>query len=338
MKITEFPSVKDLDPSNMFLIDGPGGTKIIYAPDLVKQLLKIGGIEAINEGLKMDQLDPVNISAGVSLDPSDMLIIGNAEGNKSLLAAYAYLKLADLGSSHPSNMWNKRNVWGNSNLGSVVTDEQWGAIKDGTFKGLMLGDYWRIGNRIWRIVDFDYWNGFGDTACRDHHVVIMPDKPLYNHKMNDTNSTAGGYQAARSSGGTVKINEDAVTMIYGDFGSEHLLKHRGHFTNAVTNGYPSGGAWYDSWVEIPNEIMIYGCQVFTAKNNGSVTPSLHTIDDTQLAGMAVCRGLINPSRESYWLRDVVSSAHFANVHGNGYADSYAASSSLGVRPVFGLIG
>ena len=38
------------------------------------------------------------------------------------------------------------------------------------------------------------------------------------------------------------------------------------------------------------------------------------------------------NRQNYWLSDVVSSAFFALVHGDGVAGTSTASSSLGVRP------
>ena len=41
---------------------------------------------------------------------------------------------------------------------------------------------------------------------------------------------------------------------------------------------------------------------------------------------------INYNRQWYWLRNVVSSAHFALVYGYGVATTGYASSSFGVRP------
>ena len=42
--------------------------------------------------------------------------------------------------------------------------------------------------------------------------------------------------------------------------------------------------------------------------------------------------LINYNRQSWWLRDVVSSAFFANVYGAGGAGTFNASYVCGVRP------
>lgn len=51
--------------------------------------------------------------------------------------------------------------------------------------------------------------------------------------------------------------------------------------------------------------------------------------------------MLNPAilnrRIWFWLRDIVSSANFAGVYGNGNANYYRASDSLGVRP-YAVIG
>lgn len=163
----------------------------------------------------------------------------------------------------------------------------------------------------------------------------MPDAVLYQAQMNETNITTGGYV------GSLMYTDNlanAKTLVNSAFGSANILTHREYLTNAVTNGYPSGGAWYDSTIELPNEIMMYGSLVFTPAGDGSFVPSRYTIDKTQLALMKMYPRFINPQRQTQWLRDVVSSTAFAYVNGNGTTDYNAASNSRGVRPVFGLVG
>lgn len=84
--------------------------------------------------------------------------------------------------------------------------------------------------------------------------------------------------------------------------------------------------------------MMYGSLVFTPAGDGSFVPNRYTIDKTQLALMKMYPRFINPGRYWYWLRDVVSSAAFAFVNGNGSTGYYDAANSGGVRPVFGLVG
>ena len=153
--------------------------------------------------------------------------------------------------------------------------------------------------------------------------------------MNETNITTGGYVGSQMYTANLA---NAKTLVNSAFGSANILNHREYLTNAVSNGYPSAGAWYDSTVELPNEIMMYGSLVFTPAGDGSFVPNRYTIDKTQLALMKMYPRFINPGRYWYWLRDVVSSANFAYVNGNGNTNCYAASNSIGVRPVFGLVG
>ena len=218
----------------------------------------------------------------------------------------------------------RRMIYRGKNLGAVVTEEQKANIKNGTFKGFFLGDYWTIGSYTWRIVDFDYWYNCGDTAFTTPHLVIMPDKPLYNAQMNETNITTGGYT------GSLMYTENldrAKTLAASAFG-DLILTHREYLTNAVTDGHASAGAWFDSTLDLPNEIMMYGCHVYAAMNNGTVIPTNYTIGKTQLALFTVVPKLIS-NRATFWLRDVVSSAHFASVHFHGVTDCGDASNSLG---------
>ena len=225
----------------------------------------------------------------------------------------------------------RRLIYRGSNLGSTVTEEQKANIENGTFEGFFLGDYWSIGGYTWRIVDFNYWYNCGDTAFTSPHLVIMPDKPLYNAQMNETNITTGGYT------GSLMYTENlaqAKTLAASAFG-DLILTHREYLTNAVADGHASAGAWFDSTLDLPNEIMMYGCHVYAAMNNGTVIPTNYTIGKTQLALFTVVPKLIS-NRATFWLRDVVSSVGFAYVDADGDAGYHVASYSHGVRPVFAI--
>ena len=224
----------------------------------------------------------------------------------------------------------RRVIFRGKNLGTALTAVQKAAIKDGSFKGMFLGDYWSIGGRIWRIVDMDYWYNCGDTAFTSHHLVIMPDEALYNAQMNTTNITTGGYVGSEM---YKKNLANAKTIVNAAFQGS-VLTHREYLCNAVANGRPSGGAWFDSSIELPNEPMMYGHLHFSPTSDGSTVPSIYTISKTQLALFMVFPKFIVNRSYNQWLRDVVSSAGFAFVNGYGYPDYDYASYSYGVRPVF----
>lgn len=322
MKITDYEKVQTLDSSNMVLIDGNNGTKTILVADFIKSLIGLISSQDFISGVNLSELTQIN-----ALTADDKLLIGTAEGNKAIGADDALFAMLD--AFIPKEQ--RRMIYRGKNLGAVVTEEQKANIKNGTFKGFFLGDYWTIGSYTWRIVDFDYWYNCGDTAFTTPHLVIMPDKPLYNAQMNETNITTGGYT------GSLMYTENldqAKTLAASAFG-DLILTHREYLTNAVTDGHASAGAWFDSTLDLPNEIMMYGCHVYAAMNNGTVIPTNYTIGKTQLALFTVVPKLIS-NRATFWLRDVVSSALFAYVSYYGTTTCTNASASCGVRPVFAI--
>lgn len=220
-------------------------------------------------------------------------------------------------------------------LGTSVTSEQWTAIKAGAFKDLYLGDYWSIGGMDYIIAAFDYWYQCGDTACTTHHVVIIPRNHLYTYHMNASNTTEGGYV-----GSDMYKNglTQAKATFNSAFGSAHILNHREHLTNAVSNGRPSGGTWYDSTVELPNENMMYGSHIFAPASDGTNIPNNYTISKSQLPLFRLAPWLSFTRSYWCWLRDVVSAAYFARAADRGDCNCYSASTEAGVRPVAGLIG
>jgi len=218
-------------------------------------------------------------------------------------------------------------------LGSSVTTDQYTAISNGTFDDMYIGDYWTINEVNYRIAAFDYWINTGDTACTTHHVVLVPDSNLDTKAMNSTNTTSGGYVGSAMYSTNIATAKSEVTTA---FGSAHILSHREYLTNAITNGYPSAGAWYDSTVDLMNEAMVYGSDFFAPHNSlGATIPIAYTIDKSQLPLFRLRHDLIG-IRASWWLRDVVSSMHFAFVGASGDCDHANASGSFGVRPVFGI--
>ena len=321
MKITDYEKVQALAASNIFLLDGPNGTKTIAADALAKALIGLLSSKDFIGGVNLSELTQIN-----ELVSGNKLLVGTTDGNKAIAAEDALFAMLD--GFAPVEL--RRVLFRGKNLGTALTAVQKAAIKDGSFKGMFLGDYWSIGGRIWRIVDMDYWYNCGDTAFTSHHLVIMPDEALYNAQMNTTNVTTGGYVGSEM----YKSNlANAKTIVNAAFQGS-VLTHREYLCNAVANGRPSGGAWFDSSIELPNESMMYGHPHFSPTSDGSTVPAIYTISKTQLALFMVCPRFIVNRSYNQWLRDVVSSADFARVHNGGNTGCNSASGSIGVRPVF----
>lgn len=218
-------------------------------------------------------------------------------------------------------------IYRGKNLGTSVTAEQYAAISSGKFTDLYIGDYWVIKGVTYRIAAFDYYYNCGDTNFTKHHVVIVPDTSLYKAQMNTSNVTTGGYTGSAM----YKSNlAQAKTTIKAAFGSAHVLTKRELLTNAVNGNTPSGWAWFDSDVELMNEVQVYGSVAWGAHDgNGYNVAS----GDGQFPLFMFDRTKLH-NREDYWLRDVSSAPHFSLVNASGYASYSGASNSYGVRPAF----
>ena len=218
-------------------------------------------------------------------------------------------------------------IYRGKNLGTSVTAEQYAAISSGKFTDLYIGDYWVIKGVTYRIAAFDYYYNCGDTNFTKHHVVIVPDTSLYKAQMNTSNVTTGGYTGSAM----YKSNlAQAKTTIKAAFGSAHVLIKRELLTNAVNGNTPSGWAWFDSDVELMNEVQAYGSVAWGAHDgNGYNVAS----GDGQFPLFMFDRTKLH-NREDYWLRDVASAPDFSFVSLGGDASCSGASASFGVRPAF----
>lgn len=259
------------------------------------------------------------------LSKTDIFLVDGENGTRTISVPDAILSMLHLMSPE-----NHRTVVRGKFLGNEFTTEQKAAIQNGSFDGLWLGDYWTINGINWRIVDFNYWLSRGDTPFTTNHLVIMPDNNIDVKSMNDTDITTGGYA------GSVMHNanlDNAKSIIEAAFPNS-VLTRREQFTNSVASGgYPNSSNWYDSDVELPNEVMVFGCFIQSPANTGDVFKRVPT-NFGQLAFLRYCPWFI--IKDWFWLRDPVSSSEFAIVTSNGLSTRLTASSESGVRPVFAI--
>lgn len=220
------------------------------------------------------------------------------------------------------------------NLGTSVTAAQYAAISAGTFDNLFIGDYWVINGVNWRIAAFDYYLGTGSTALTTHHAVIVPDTNLSTQKMNDTDTTTGGYVGSKMY--KTGIGYEARVKVNNAF-SGHVLTHQFYLSNAVTNGKVTGSTNVSQDVVLMSERNVYGQSIMSSEcANGNHNPGWYTYDRTQFPLFALAPEFIQKQRSTYWLRDVVSASAFACVSADGGSAWNNASASSGVRPAFSI--
>lgn len=261
-----------------------------------------------------------------TLSEDTVFLIDGTNGTKTILTKDAILAALGLNS-----IYNHRMVFRGKNLGTTVSEAQKVAIKNGSFDDIWLGDYWVINDVTYRVVDFNYWYNKGDTKLTTPHLVIMPDSGLTTASMNDTSVTTNGYVGSKMYTSHMTSVKATVNAAFPSL----VLSHREYLINAVTSGYPSQGAWFDSTVELPNEIMIFGSYINTPSSAGTTDVKRYTNSNTQLALFAVNPSLI-PGGNGYWLRDVASATHFTRVDAYGGATSTGAANSYSIRPVFAI--
>lgn len=263
---------------------------------------------------------------------ADVLLTDGTNGTKQILASdlpYALLHLCGVGAH--------RMLFRGKNLGTSVNYTQTAAIQAGTFEDLWLGDYWEINGVKWRIADFDYWYGSGDTEFTSHHLVIVPDSNLGTAKMNDTSITTNGYTGSLMYTTNMTNAKSQISTAFPNI----LKTHKEYLINATANGYPSAGGFVDSQVDLMNEPMVFGSYIYTPGCTGTDTPKRYTNSATQLALFRVRPEFINKpdgatARISYWLRDVVNSTSFVRVSSYGAPQDTSASQEYGIRPAFAI--
>lgn len=237
-------------------------------------------------------------------------------------------------------MWGGRDITAAFNNGTVSAN-----IANGTFRDIFPGDY--ITKQVtisgtaytvnWVIADCDYWINKGDpgNGMTTHHVAIVPQRPIFDARMNSSNTTNGGYKGSAMYS---HIIPDCATGIVNAFGSSHILTFRDAITNSVDISHVSSGlpqttgtsTWWGEWVSVQcnlmSEKMVYGAPICAA---GAMDNTMAT---RQMSAFRLSEKLINYNRNAWWLRDVVSSALFAYVGSGGSAFPGGPSGVNGVRP------
>ena len=236
-------------------------------------------------------------------------------------------------------MWGGRDITASFNNGTVSAN-----IANGTFRDIFPGDY--ITKQVtisgktytvnWVIADCDYWWHKGDqnNGMETHHVVIVPQAPIFNANMNNDNVTTGGYAGSRMYRETIPA---CATGIVNAFGSSHILTFRDSIVRAVNTSSISSGApfwtgassdwgWYDAQCNLMCERMVYGMPAFSSSawDAGVAT--------RQFSAFRLSERLINYNRQWWWLRDVAFSQAFALVYHSGDAHAEFSGGMRGVRP------
>lgn len=273
--------------------------------------------------------------AATTFDNGDVLLKDGGAGTKKIAASDAVFAMLDT-VGIPS-LHRQLSRW--KNLGSSITTAQKASIADGSFRDLWIGDYWTIGGRIYRIVDINYW--YAASAGAVNHLVVMPDAPMYQARMNASNTVAGGYaNSLMVQSGLAS----ALSTVQTDFGANNVLTRSIGVSSAASASY--GENWASSAtsiistkLEIPTAAMISGVRLPVPAVNAWSDIDVSRHGDIQLALFREAGSWGFGSGAEYWLRDILTQYAWACIGSSRrVSGSDAGNTSIGVRPLFAVNG
>lgn len=279
------------------------------------------------------------LSAKTTPGSNDVMILADDTSNAGSKITFDNLATAVLAKAGltASNAWLYRNIpqnkdisnaWYNGSLKSEVAAGNFANVRPGNY---IIGS--STGKKYW-VVDFDlYYQHGSSSSFTKHHLVMMPAFNTGSNKMNESNTTAGGYLGSYMH--TDVLPGVVTSFLTPDFGA-NLLDFPVMVSNTVTTSTVRGNGltgastnreWITTNCILPTEVQVYGYQAYgNAYDTGN--------SKEQLAMFRLCTYNKVVGRDSMWLRDVASSSYFAYAYASGSVSYSSASNTYGVRPVF----
>lgn len=225
------------------------------------------------------------------------------------------------------------------------------AVSGGDFSNIYIGDYILItittsykSNEIVKMVvaGINTYLHKGSTEITDNHLVLIPEDCFATTaQMNSSNTTSGGYAGSAMYTTVLPIYATALNSALGG----NLLTFTDLLTKTVNTSAASGAysawsgassdwAWYPINIRLMSEVQVYGTRVLSSSmfDVGAANQQLPYFA-LRPDKLVAHQGYGSSSRCYWWLSAVAYSGHFCGVGGNGFADSYGASNSRGVRPL-----
>lgn len=188
-------------------------------------------------------------------------------------------------------------IFRGKNLGERITAAQYAEVASGSFRGLYVGDFWRINNIVWRIAGFNWLLGLGDIPCRENHLVLIPDAPLFQAPM-----TAGSWESGYPGTDMFCDHLNAARTQAQNAFPGHVLEHR---IPARVSGKTQ---WCSAVAELLWEDML-GLPLFWLEPR-FLRPGSWWLADTADKGSFLCMGTYGekgaaPAGESHGVRPYV---------------------------------
>jgi hypothetical protein len=229
-------------------------------------------------------------------------------------------------SGYHNSIYRGKDISANEADGSMYTN-----IANGTFDNIFVGDYFNKTvngqNYVFQVLGCDIKMNRGDAALIKHHIVVMPATSFGSYKMNDTNTTDGGYVGSKMYTDVLPVWAGYLSNAFGS----HLITSRELLANATSSGVPSGWSWFNSTVNLMTVEEVLGHGTFGISHYEyyfNIGISYGQLPLFRLSPDKICK------RYTYWLRNIPQSTLFSMVSSEGYVHVMPASYSLELQPYF----
>lgn len=220
-------------------------------------------------------------------------------------------------------------LWRGQNIGEKPTEEQYENIRNGTFKGMFLGDFWhdRTSGYFYRIMDFDYWITPWHNV---HHVVLLPDRPI-------GGATSWGLNVYYLDGIIRRsfIPNSVKPVINQTFPDEHIFKYQDYYP-----GVDYQKSLTTASIEVPSANMMLGSNNLSYDGDVGRVCGSNSRGTRQLIGLTIEPYAVNIAKTALWLSDFVLTENKTwnvIINQNNIQSNVNGDFSSGyVRPVFGI--
>ena len=274
---------------------------------------------------------------------NEIALKANSADVTTLLLSYMKFPIVADAGFHNS-IYRGKDISSYWNDGTIHSRIQ-GANGYALFEDLFVGDYFTTGSATingttktwyWVIAGFDLRLNIGDSEyVSSHHAVLLPctsdgqgadiicSSAMYSSVPFTTGYVSSLAHALMTSGAI-------ATGLKGIFGSNLITSREYLSTSNNSSGVTTGASWQTCYAVLPSEVEAYGTNVWSSGLYGGMMDSRG-----QLPLFRLKPSMISSRSSSLWLRSVgESSSYFAYVTNNGFASSYSASNSVGLRPRF----
>lgn len=222
-------------------------------------------------------------------------------------------------------------IWRGDHLGTTLSTDQQAAIRNGTFKGIYVGDYWTIWGVQWRVAGFDYWRNIGPSAWDRPHMILIPDTSLVKAPWG-TGSTSDGYMGSLLFKKAPAISS-TIDRLRAMFGS-NLNSPWHRVSNGAEDGLVTSWAWEGtSQAALLTERMLFGQPVQSyAQSYTQRRYDFSVAAQGQLPMFRLNPQFITSAKEAIWLQDIANASSAFFLDSTGIVNAAPVTYSYGVRP------